>query len=111
MITIDVAEYCSACMDFDPDVQRPQKAYGMSEEIVISDTVIRCSNRNRCKNIIEMICDWWAFSWIKGDLSEMFAWYKDHADYIKLHNNTRSIVEEILEMIRTKLTEVENAEN
>lgn len=61
--------------------------------------------------IIEMICDWWAFSWIKGDLSEMFAWYKDHADYIKLHNNTRSIVEEILEMIRTKLTEVENAEN
>ena len=51
MITIDVAEYCSACMDFDPDVQRPQKAYGMSEEIVISDTVIRCSNRNRCKNI------------------------------------------------------------
>lgn len=61
--------------------------------------------------IIEMICDWWAFSWIKGDLSEMFAWYKDHADYIKMHNNTRSIVEEILEMIRTKLTEVENAEN
>lgn len=45
MITIDVAEYCSACMDFYPDVQRPQKAYGMSEEIVISDTVIRCSNR------------------------------------------------------------------
>ena len=28
-----------------------KKAYGMSEEIVISDTVIRCSNRNRCKNI------------------------------------------------------------
>lgn len=54
--------------------------------------------------IIEMICDWWAFSWIKGDLSEMFAWYKDHESYIKLHNNTRSIVEEILEMIRTKLT-------
>lgn len=51
MITLDVADYCSACMDFDPDVQRPQKAYGLSEEIVISDTVIRCSNRNRCKNI------------------------------------------------------------
>lgn len=48
MITLDVAEYCSACMDFDPDVQ---KAYGLSEEIVITDTVIRCANRNRCKNI------------------------------------------------------------
>lgn len=34
MITIDVAEYCSACMDFDPDVQRPQKAYGMSDVFV-----------------------------------------------------------------------------
>ena len=51
MITLDVAEYCSACMDFDPDVQRPQKAYGLDEEIVITDTVIRCANRNRCKNI------------------------------------------------------------
>lgn len=51
MITIDVAEYCSACMDFDPDVQRPQKAYGMSEEIVISDTVIRCSNRYLRKKV------------------------------------------------------------
>lgn len=64
-----------------------------------------------CPYIIEMIRDWWAFSWIKGDLTEMFTWYKDHADYIKMHNNTRSIVEEILEMIRTKLAEVENAEN
>lgn len=51
MITLEVADYCSACMDFDPDVQRPQKAYGLSEEIVITDTVIRCANRNRCKNI------------------------------------------------------------
>lgn len=41
----------------------------------------------------------------------MFAWYKDHEAYIKLQNNTRSIVEEILEMIRAKLTEIENAEN
>ena len=48
---------------------------------------------------------------LSSDATEMFAWYKDHESYIKLHNNTRSIVEEILEMIRTKLTEVENAEN
>ena len=50
---------------------------------------------------------------IKSDISERRkeTWYKDHADYIKLHNNTRSIVEEILEMIRTKLAEVENAKN
>ena len=35
--------------------------------------------------IIEMICDWWAFSWEKGDLSEIFSWYDDHQAYIKLH--------------------------
>ena len=46
---------------------------------------------------------------LKRQLSDLQT--KDHADYIKMHNNTRSIVEEILEMIRTKLTEVENAEN
>ena len=55
MITLDVAEYCSACMDFDPDVQRPQKVYGLDEEIVITDTIIRCSNRNRCKNIVRYL--------------------------------------------------------
>ena len=51
MITLDVAEYCSACMDFDPDVQRPRKAYALDREITVTDTVIRCANRNRCKNI------------------------------------------------------------
>lgn len=51
MITVDVAEYCSTCMDFEPDVQLPEKLYTNNEEIVISDTIIRCSHRNRCKNI------------------------------------------------------------
>lgn len=35
----------------------------------------------------------------------MFSWYKDHESYIKLHNNTRSIVEEILGLIKDKLKE------
>ena len=42
--------------------------------------------------IIEMICDWWAFSWEKGNLSEIFSWYDEHKDYIKLHPNTRETV-------------------
>lgn len=40
MIIIDVAEYCSACMDFDPDVQRPQKAYGMSEDLITDFSIV-----------------------------------------------------------------------
>ena len=53
--------------------------------------------------ILEMICDWWAFSWAKGNLNEIFAWYDKHKDYIKLHQNTRNTVEFILNQIKTKL--------
>lgn len=53
--------------------------------------------------IIEMICDWWSFSWSKGNLEEIFNWYESRKEYIKLHNNTRAIVEEILNMIREKI--------
>ena len=37
--------------------------------------------------------------------TEIFSWYDSHKNHIKLHNNTRSIVEEILDLIRTKLKE------
>lgn len=53
--------------------------------------------------IIEMICDWWAFSWQKKDLSEIFTWYDEHSPYIKLAPKTREIVEEILWELRGRL--------
>lgn len=53
--------------------------------------------------IIEMICDWWAFSWAAGDLTTIFAWYDEHKDYIKLSANTRKDVELILRLIKIKL--------
>lgn len=53
--------------------------------------------------IIEMICDWWAFSWQKGDLSELFSWYDKHQKYIKLAQNTRKTVEDILWTLRGRL--------
>ena len=59
--------------------------------------------------IIEMICDWWAFSWSKGDLTEIFNWYDAHKDYMKLSDKTRKTVEDILDLIKTKLKEKENA--
>lgn len=55
--------------------------------------------------IIEMICDWWAFSWDKGDLMEMFKWYDERKDYIKLSEKTRRGVENILGMIKEKLSD------
>lgn len=56
---------------------------------------------------IEMICDWWAFSWAKGNLQEIFKWYGEHKNYMKLHPNTRKRVEGILNDIKDKLTESE----
>ncbi len=53
--------------------------------------------------IIEMICDWWAFSWQKGDLSEIFSWYDEHSSYIRLSPKTRETVEDILWEIRGRL--------
>lgn len=53
--------------------------------------------------IIEMICDWWSFSWSKGDLTEIFKWYEEHKEYIKLSEKTRRGVENILNMMKAKL--------
>lgn len=57
--------------------------------------------------VIEMICDWWSFSWKTGNLYEIFTWYDEHKDYIKLSTNTRIVVEMILEKMRRKLEEGE----
>lgn len=57
--------------------------------------------------IIEMICDWWAFSWNKGKLDEIFIWYEEHKNYMKLSDKTRDVVESILGLIKDKLEEKE----
>lgn len=55
------------------------------------------------EHVIEMICDWWSFSWASGNLKEIFDWYNKHKDYMMLHENTREYVEDILMAIREKL--------
>lgn len=57
--------------------------------------------------VIEMICDWWSFSWKTGNLYEIFDWYDKHKSYMILHENTRRIVEDIL----TKIREILDNEN
>lgn len=57
--------------------------------------------------IIEMVCDWWAFSWAKGNLYEIFNWYDQHKKYMKLSDNTRKTVEDILNKLKNKLDECE----
>jgi len=52
---------------------------------------------------IEMVCDWWSFSWKKGNLYEIFDWYDEHKKYIYLHPTTQVFVEQLLKGIRTEL--------
>ena len=55
--------------------------------------------------ILEMICDWWSFSWAKGNLYEIFNWYNERKSYIKLSDETREKVEGVLDTIKDKLDE------
>ena len=56
--------------------------------------------------IIEMICDWWSFSWRSGNLYEIFDWYAKHRDGMQMNTTSRRIVEDILNKIRTKLDDI-----
>lgn len=56
--------------------------------------------------VLEMICDWWAFSWSKENLYEIFKWYEDHQKHIKFHSGTRILVERILNKIKNRLDEL-----
>lgn len=62
------------------------------------------------QHIIEMICDWWSFSWSKGHLGEIFAWYHTHRKHMRLSDKTRKTVEDILGKMLTKLDELEEGE-
>lgn len=56
--------------------------------------------------IIEMICDWWSFSWQSGNLYEIFKWYEEHSKYIKLAKTTKITVEYILDNMKKKTSDI-----
>lgn len=57
--------------------------------------------------VMEMICDWWTFGWKDNNPYEIFRWYEDHKAHMKLHPNTRRLVETILKEMQKKLYESE----
>lgn len=58
--------------------------------------------------VIEMICDWWSFSFNSDNLYEIFDWYEKHKGMV-LHEKTRALVEDILSRIKVEL-EKENSD-
>lgn len=61
--------------------------------------------------IVEMICDWWSFSWKTENLYEIFDWYDQHKERMILADNTKKLVERFLEEIKMELDKDENGEN
>ena len=55
--------------------------------------------------IVEMICDWWSFSWKTGNLNEIFDWYDKNKVGILISDKTRTSLEKILDKIREKLND------
>ena len=52
MIRVEVEEYCQSCLDFSPDVIRPERCWSADlGEMVLSDTIIQCEHRKRCAQI------------------------------------------------------------
>ena len=58
--------------------------------------------------ILEMIADWWTFSWRDANLYEIFDWWDNHPNIV-LHRNTRELVMNVLHAIYQKLDQ--NMEN
>ena len=58
MIRVEVEDYCQQCMDFSPDVMKPDRSWlrngRVCYEVVAeaeADTIIRCEYRKRCAGI------------------------------------------------------------
>lgn len=55
--------------------------------------------------IIEMLCDWWSFSWKQNNLAEIFNWYEAKRPNMILHPETEASIVSILDMMKEKLGE------
>lgn len=53
--------------------------------------------------IIEMVCDWWSFSFKTNNLYEIFDWYDENKPNQLMHTDTRKTVEQLLKEIKKAL--------
>ena len=59
------------------------------------------------EHLLEMIADWWSFSWKTENLGEIFNWYEDHKDTIIMHPMSKIFVETVLSILKKALIEEE----
>lgn len=75
--------------------------------LIDDDSLVNCLEMP-IEYIVEMICDWWSFSFSKGNLREIFSWYDSHKAVQTMGEKTRATVEAILAAIKAELDAEEN---
>lgn len=51
MIKLDIQPYCQNCLNFEADVESPERAYAGSDIVYQTDTIVRCERRKYCENM------------------------------------------------------------
>lgn len=55
MIKIDVEDYCHQCQDFHPDVIPAYKVTIGNDEVILTDTLVKCEYRKRCASMMRYL--------------------------------------------------------
>ena len=77
------------------------------EHWVLHDVDLGCIKLDMpYQHMIEMVCDWWSFSWKSGDLFAIFDWYEAHKKTIRISKKSVKELEEILDILKKHLIRV-----
>ena len=53
--------------------------------------------------VLEMLCDWWSFSWRNYEPDRIFEWWDRHKYKMILHQKTRDLIHETIWTMKEKL--------
>ena len=53
--------------------------------------------------VLEMLCDWWSFSWRNYEPDRIFEWWDRHKDIMILHPKTRDLIHDVMWTMTQKL--------
>lgn len=51
MIRLEVEDYCQQCLDFCPDIVKPERLVAPNGDTYYTDTIVHCKYQKRCSGI------------------------------------------------------------
>lgn len=58
--------------------------------------------------VLEMLCDWWSFSWRNYEPDRIFEWWDRHKDNMILHPKTQELIHDVIWTMTEKLKACSN---